>query len=403
MKTLKSFVMNKRILSLLVFLSVMGSIQAQTLDSIPPDTAGIRTLTSAELSKEMGCGWNVGNSLDAIGGETAWGNPMITKRLIDSVKAAGFKVVRIPVAWSKFTNPTTFTIDTIFMKRVEAVVNYVVENGMYAMLNIHWDGGWIQPTYAKQDYVNNRLAAMWKQIAIHFRNYDDHLILAGTNEVMVNNDYGTPREEYYTVQNSFNQTFVRTVRSTGGRNYYRYLAVQGFNTNINHTFNYFKMPLDVVPKKLFVEVHYYDPYNFTLNGNSAITQWGKYADKPANTETWANESFADGQFQKMKDKFVANGYGVIVGEYGAMARLNLGSSDLNTSYAGFRRYYIQYITQSMIKHGLVPVYWDNGGTGNKSMGIFNRKTGEVVYPELVKAIVNTTDSIKAVKTVTGQN
>ena len=289
------------------------------------------------------------------------------------------------------------------MKRVEAVVNYVVENGMYAMLNIHWDGGWIQPTYAKQDYVNNRLAAMWKQIAIHFRNYDDHLILAGTNEVMVNNDYGTPREEYYTVQNSFNQTFVRTVRSTGGRNYYRYLAVQGFNTNINHTFNYFKMPLDVVPKKLFVEVHYYDPYNFTLNGNSAITQWGKYADKPANTETWANESFADGQFQKMKDKFVANGYGVIVGEYGAMARLNLGSSDLNTSYAGFRRYYIQYITQSMIKHGLVPVYWDNGGTGNKSMGIFNRKTGEVVYPELVKAIVNTTDSIKAVKTVTGQN
>jgi len=113
MKTLKSFVMNKRILSLLVFLSVMGSIQAQTLDSIPPDTAGIRTLTSAELSKEMGCGWNVGNSLDAIGGETAWGNPMITKRLIDSVKAAGFKVVRIPVAWSKFTNPTTFTIDTI--------------------------------------------------------------------------------------------------------------------------------------------------------------------------------------------------------------------------------------------------------------------------------------------------
>jgi endoglucanase len=105
----------------------------------------------------------------------------------------------------------------------------------------------------------------------------------------------------------------------------------------------------------------------------------------------------------MKDKFIANGYGVIVGEYGAMARLNLGSSDLNASYAGFRRYYIQYITQSMAKHGLVPVYWDNGGTGNKSMGIFNRKTGEVIYPELVKAIINTTDSIKAVKIVTGQN
>ena len=399
MHQIKFQFMRKRFLLLFVFMSVLGIAKAQTLDSIAPDTAGIRAITSAELSKKMGSGWNVGNSLEAIGGETAWGNPLISKRLIDSVKAAGFNVIRIPVAWSKFTNATTYTIDTIFMKRVEEVVNFVLDNKMYAVMNMHWDGGWMQPTFAKQEYVNSRLAIMWKQIDIHFRNYDDHLIFAGTNEVMVAKDYSTPKKEYYTVQNSFNQTFVNTVRSTGGRNYYRYLAVQGFNTNIDHTYNFFIMPIDVVAKKLFVEVHYYDPYNFALNGNSAITQWGKYADKPANTETWANESYVDSQFQKMKTKFVDHGVGVIIGEYGANARLSLGSNGLNATYAGFRRYYMQYITQSIVKHGLMPVYWDNGNAGDKSMAIFNRLTGAIVYPEIVKAIVNTSEDIKAVKII----
>lgn len=379
----------------------MLTILSGASDNIAPDTTGIRALTSSDLSKEMGTGWNVGNSLEAIGGETAWGNPLIYKRLIDSVKAAGFNVIRIPVAWSKFTNAATFAIDTNFMKRVEVVVNYLLDNDMYAVMNLHWDGGWMQPTYAKKEYVNHRLATMWKQIAIHFRDYGDHLIFAGSNEVMIDGDYGTPKPEYYTVQNSFNQTFVNTVRATGGRNYHRYLAVQGFNTNINYTYSYFTMPVDVVAKKLFVEVHYYDPYNFTLNENTTITQWGKYANQPSKTETWANESYADAQFQKMKTKFINNGYGVILGEYGAMARLNLGSNDLNSTYAEFRRYYMQYITQSIVKHGLVPVYWDNGFPGNNSMGIFHRSTGAIADPEIVKAVVNTTDAITAVKIYTG--
>lgn len=381
----------------------MLTILAEASDKIAADSTGIRSITSAELSKEMGLGWNVGNSLEAIGGETAWGNPLISKRLIDSVKAAGFNVIRIPVAWSNFTNATAFTIDTVFMKRVEEVVNYVLANDMYAVMNLHWDGGWMQPTYAKQAYVNNRLATMWKQIAIQFRDYGDHLIFAGSNEVMVDGDYGTPKTEFNTVQNSFNQTFVSTVRATGGRNYYRYLAVQGFNTNIDYTYKFFILPADVVARKLFVEVHYYDPYNFTLNEDSKITQWGKYANQPTNTETWANESYADAQFHKMRSRFVNNGYGVILGEYGAMARLTLGSNDLNATHAEFRKYYMQYITQSIVKHELVPVYWDNGYPGDKSMGIFNRSTGAIANPEIVKAIVNTTDVINPVKIYTGSD
>jgi endoglucanase len=359
-------------------------------DSIAPDQTDMRDLTSIQLADEMGFGWNVGNSLDAISSETSWGNPKVTQRIIDSVKAAGFNAVRIPIAWSShFSDASIYTINSTWMDRVEEVVNYVLNNDMYAIINIHWDGGWMQPTYAQQEYVNNRLAIMWQQIAVRFRDYDDHLLFAGTNEVMVTNNYNAPTKEYYTVQNSFNQTFVTTVRSTGGRNVYRHLVVQGFNTNIGYTYSYFTIPTDMVENKLMVEVHYYDPYNFTLNTSSSKTQWGANATDASKVETWANESYADAQFQKMKTKFINNGYAVILGEYGAIARLNLGNDSLNAEHAEYRRYYMEYITNSIVQHGLVPFYWDNGGTGNNSMGLFNRSTGAKVYPKIISAITGT--------------
>lgn len=338
-----------------------------------------------ELTRLMGVGWNVGNSLDAVGGETNWGNPLITQQLINSVKAAGFDTLRVPVAWSKFSNEQNFTIQSSWMNRVEEVVNYALNANMYVIINIHWDGGWMQPTYAQQNYVNNRLSIMWTQIATHFRNYDDRLLFAGTNEVMVDGDYGTPTVEYYTVQNSFNQTFIDTVRATGGRNATRHLVVQGFNTNIDHTINFVEIPVDTVANRLMMEVHYYDPYNFTLNESSNITQWGSIATNPNATETWANESYVDSQFQRMKTNFVDRGIGVILGEYGVISRPNV------MGHETYRIYWNEYITQSAIDHGLVPVYWDNGYAGNAGMAIFDRNNGNQLYPNIVNAIVKAVD------------
>lgn len=349
---------------------------------MPPDNTDMRDLTSVQLTSEMGVGWNLGNSLEATpGDETAWGNPVVSKHLIDSVKAAGFTAVRIPVAWSKFSDASTFTIRASWMNRVEEVVNYVLDNDMYAIVNIHWDGGWMQPTYEDQYYVNTRLAAMWKQIATHFRDYNDYLLFAGTNEVMRNGDYGTPTKEYYSVQNGFNKTFVNTVRSTGGRNVYRHLVVQGFNTNIDHTVNFATIPKDTVANRLMMEVHYYDPFNFALNETSNISQWGSIATDGTRTETWANEDYVDAQFLKMKTNFVNKGYGVILGEYGAISRTDVADHEI------YRQYYIEYVTKSIVKHGLVPFYWDNGYSGNHGFAIFNRTTGTQHKPELIQAIV----------------
>ena len=347
---------------------------------IPADRSGMRDISSLALSVEMGIGWNLGNTLEAIGGETAWGNPMATRAFMDQVKAAGFNAVRIPVAWSKFSDATNFTINQAWMNRVQEVVDYAIDNGMYVVLNNHWDEGWMQPTFAKQDYVNDRLEKMWVQIALHFRDYEDRLLFAGTNEVLVAGDYGTPKPEYTEVQNSFNQTFVDAVRSTGGRNAYRNLVVQTFNTNINHGISFFEMPDDTAEDRLMVEVHYYDPFEFALKEDEEFTQWGKEATDPSKTASWGAESHADGQFQKMKENFIDNGVPVLLGEYCATDK-KAADNDI------YREYYLRYITKSATAHGLVPFYWDNGYAGDYGSALFNRTTGAQLYPELVKAVV----------------
>ena len=358
-----------------------NSCGATTTQAFALTVPGMRDLTSLQLSKLMGAGWNLGNSLEAIGGETAWGNAATTQAMINAVKAAGFKSIRIPVSWTQYAD-ANYTISSTWMARVTQVVNYAKTAGLVTVINIHWDGGWMQPTYAQQSAVNTRLAKLWTQIANNFKTYDDTLLFAGTNEVMVDGNYGTPTVEYYTVQNSFNQTFVNAVRATGGNNAARHLVVQGFNTNIDHTYNFFAMPADTVANRLTVEVHYYDPYNFTLNASSSIWQWGAGATNPAATETWANESYVDAQFQKMKSRFIDNGVPVILGEYAAMSRTNISGAET------YRQAWDQYITRAAFSRGVVPMYWDAGSTANNGSGLFNRATGQQVYPAIISALVN---------------
>ncbi len=357
------------------------------VDDLPyelePDNSGLLNLTSIEMSTNLGIGWNLGNALEALDDngreETLWGNPIITQRLLDGVEAAGFSSVRLPVAWSDFADPFNYTIRQERMDRVTEVVDYVLNTGMSVVMNIHWDGGWMQPTYEQKDYVNERIEVMWTQIARHFQEYDERLLFAGTNEVMVTDDYSTPTKEYYSTQNSFNQAFVDAVRLTGGRNAYRHLVVQGFNTNIDHTVNFAEMPTDSVADRLLMEVHFYDPFQFTLDTSSDVTQWGNDAN-PDKKATWdSDESHVERQFQKMQSHFVDNGIGVILGEYGVEARESVADHE------HYRILWNETITRSALEHGMAPMYWDNGYP--TSMGLFNRSNGSQAHPELIRAII----------------
>ena len=374
------------------------SVRQTTKDfSIPPDKTGMES-DSKVLAKKINLGWNLGNTLEAIGGETAWGNPKASKALIDLVKASGFNAVRIPCAWDQYLeNQTTYKIKDLWLARVKEVVDYCIENDMYAILNIHWDGGWLEnnPTPDKQAEVNKKQKAIWEQIALYFRNYDERLLFAGTNEVHTTS--GNPTQANFDVQMSYNQTFVDAVRFTGGKNAYRNLIIQAYNTNIDQAVAYLKISTDYVPDRLMVEVHHYDPWNFC--GLEKDETWGKYAalwGQPyeqyaigvlaGRAATWGKEDYLKTQFNKIKTSFVDKGYPVILGEYGVIRRTTY-SGDALMHHLDSRAYYLRYVTEQAKNYGLIPFYWDDGGIGNLAFGIIDRKTNRIADEKALNALI----------------
>ena len=347
---------------------------------IAADKTGVEK-NAIQLASSIQLGWNLGNTMEVPGDETGWGNPKTTKEIIDMVKAAGFDAVRIPCAWNSYIeNSVTCKLKESWINRVKEVVGYCIDNDMYAIINIHWDGGWLEenPVYAKQEAVNAKQTALWEQIAMAFRDYDEHLLFAGTNEVHAG--YGTPSAENLKVQMSFNQTFVDAVRSTGGKNAYRNLIVQAYNTNIDLAYNELKMPTDQVKSRLFAEVHYYDPWDFCgANSNDgAKFYWGKEGGYTEGISSYGQEDHVRAQFAKMKSKFVDKGIPVIMGEYGAVNRTAaLASEAEKLKHQESRKYFLKYTTQIMRENGILPFYWDNGHIGKDGFGLFNRKTKTV--------------------------
>src|SRR5262249_48687101 len=121
--------------------------------------------TAQQIAGEIKAGWNLGNSLEAQCGESAWGNPVVNPRLIDAVKAAGFNAIRIPAAWDCHANRSNLIIDADWLARVKQVIDYAYDAHLYIILNIHWDGGWLQdhPVAALQSAINHKQQAYWTQ------------------------------------------------------------------------------------------------------------------------------------------------------------------------------------------------------------------------------------------------
>lgn len=355
------------------FSIIKGFLTILIIGLCMPLPANAQLPEATEIANEMTIGWNIGNCLEVPDGETAWGNPMVTQQLIDAVYDAGFNTIRIPCAWNSHADQSTLEIDTSWLARVKEVVDYGYAHDMYVILNSHWDNGWLEenPFYSMQAEVNTRQAAYWTQIADYFTDYDEHLLFAGTNEVHA--DYSEPTAEYIEVQQSYLQTFVDAVRATGGNNASRTLIVQTYNTNIWHGLNYFSLPDDTISDRLMVEVHHYDPYDFTLNTNNTCIYWGSpYPGQSACS--WAQESYIDDLFSRVGTQWTAKGIPVIMGEYGAIKRTSLNDADAIAS----REYWLEYNTAAAKNNGVIPVYWDNGYAGDNGLALFDRNTGAIV-------------------------
>lgn len=370
----------------------------------PASVKPFRELSAEEITAQMGAGWNLGNQLEAsIGGmvyETAWNNPVITPELLQFVKAQGFSTVRIPVSYLRHigTEQSGYHIDENWMVRVNQVVDYAIDAGLYVIINVHGDGygtvdgGWLLPHQSDQEEILKKYAAVWRQIATRYKDYDEHLIFESMNEIGAESNCS---DSLYKNINAYNQTFLDTVRQTGGNNDRRWVLVPGYNTNIDKTTDGsgFVLPKDTYlsgnvaagEHRIMVSVHYYDPWGFCGAENDDATQWGVDADS-TKTAGWGDEVYMEQQFAKLHEKFSSQGYPVVIGEYGSIDK-----SPADAQNTAFRVHFASKVCEKAVKYGLVPVYWDNGYNGKYGFGLFQRQTISVTQPEIVAAIIEAFD------------
>lgn len=355
------------------------------------------------IENEMGQGINLGNTMEATRPvltkdsyteatdfETNWGSCVITQEVIDGIHSYGFNTLRIPVAWSNMVDldDPNYTIDEKYLGRVEEIVNYALNDGMYVIINDHWDSGWWgsfgaayrdedgnkQPNEALRQQAWVRYVSYWTQIANRFKDYSDHLIFEGANEELglrLNDGVhaegfagggtgdavkGTlTRDECYQTTNMINQLFVNIVRSTGGNNEYRHLLIPGFGTDIDSTVDgRFAMPEDTEENgvsKLSVSVHYYTPWAFCGDDSE-----GDYEE--------SDKAFTRSELSLMR-YFSEQGYGVIMGEFGVCNPRQEKVCD--------------WLYDTMCyssDFGILPVLWDSAGR------YYNRAKCQMKYADV---------------------
>ena len=368
----------------LLILTVLGSTVSFAPLGLPIATAGAQELPNAtEIAPRMYPGWNLGNTLEGggtdnvytnnggLGAEKAWQGTTTTQAIIDFVAAQGFKSVRIPASWvmGHIIDAEELTIDPVWMNRVKEIVDYCINDGLYVLLNDHWDGGWIQGTF-KKDISESTVTAncekmkkLWTQIAEVFKDYDEHLLFAGLNEPEAET------EAQIATLMTYEQAFIDAVRATGGNNASRTLVVQGPNTSIELSSQYVDMSkfVDTASKALMIEVHYYSPPQFTgvwegPNGDEPFYFWGAANHISSGTYkkyncTWGEEAYVREQFQMMKEAFVDKGYPVILGEYGANWR-EFTNSSIQKKHDASLWLFHKTINEEAIKRGIIPYVWD---------------------------------------------
>ena len=326
-------------------------------------------------------GTNLGNTL-----ESTWGYPAPTKALIDAMHNAGFKTVRVPCAW--YFNSTNGTINSSYMTQVTNVVNWAIADGMYVVINDHWDTGWFSSAdfSSYNSTLNTQNVNLWTQVANNFKNTSStQLLFACTNEPNANNQTQT------TVLYQYYQNWINAIRANGGNNATRWLVLQGPGCNIDNTCAWgTSMPSDSA-HKLMMEVHDYDPYQFTLmdgdqSWGAMFYFWGNGYHSSTLTSrnaTWGEESYFVTEFNKMKTNFKDRGYPVLMGEWRAEPKgshSDLTGSNITLNYDACT-YWDKYFENLCAQYGFYATAWDTPGQ------IFDWTTGAVKDQTQINALL----------------
>ena len=377
----------KRILSLfLCLMTALSCVSFASAEDAAAPVMAFRDLNAEEITRAMGLGWNLGNTFDAhtafTPDEVLWQPTYTTPGLITAVHDAGFSTMRLPVTWGTMIDDANgYAINEAWLSRIQDVADYAVRHDMFVIINIHHDGaeqtGWLRVAAEGEQFeaVKAKFAAVWEQIALRFRDYDEHIIFECMNEVTGDDSTQEGIIRDFRHIEELNQLFVDTVRATGGNNAKRWLMVVPRYTNIVNVLNDaygFTMPKDSCePARLMLSVHDYD-WVFGLQENMNATIWNQ--DKALSLMK---------NFLALKEKFTDKGIPVVLGEYGAAHKNNDGA----------RAYYYEAMTRMSVMCGVVPVCWSagwynlNAKPADYSMCFFDRKTYEQPFPGVVSAML----------------
>lgn len=372
----------------LVCIMISAVILALSLCSCGTGKTETPESSTMEYVQSLGIGINLGNTFEACGSwikgnsvsdyETAWGSPKITKRIIQGYADAGFGVVRIPVAWSNMMDEN-YVISDEYIDRVKEVTKWVVDCGMKAIVNIHWDGGWWEQFPYDEEECMRKYEAIWTQLCEAFGDFGLEVMFEALNEEgcwdSLWNRYGWGEQpgkaEAYALLGRINQKFVDTVRASGGNNATRHLLIAGYATDVENTCDeMFVLPNDPAGRYA-VSVHYYTPSTFAIIEEDA--SWGKAR------STWGTEDdYAELErlMDMLEETFIKNGIPVIVGEYGCAQ---------GNKTPEMVRLYVTSVCQAVYQRGMCPVLWDTTGS------FYDRTACEFFDSELLAQMVKIRD------------
>ncbi|MDQ0194154.1 cellulase family glycosylhydrolase [Paenibacillus wynnii] len=364
-RTTKSFILT-------VVTTLLLSLFSTVASAAPGDDQKASSTPQSKLQSyvdDMQPGWNLGNTLDAVGAdETAWGNPRVTKELIQQIAKQGYKSIRIPITWDQHIGPAPgYTIDPAYLDRVQEVVGWALDSNLYVMINLHHDSWlWVSSMEKNHDIVFARYKSAWTQIADRFKNYPDKLMFESINEPRFS-EGGTVDESKMTqMLGELNVSFHEIVRKSGGLNAVRPLVLPTLYTSpeqarLDELYKSITMLND---PNLIATVHYYGFWPFSVN--------------IAGYTTFEKDTKNDiiQTFDKVYNTFVARGIPVIVGEYGLLG------FDRNTGVIeqGEKLKFFEFLSQYLESKDITSMLWDNGQH-------FNRTTYKWSDPELYNVLM----------------
>jgi endoglucanase len=353
-------------------------------EPVIPDTPGFH------MVQELRLGWNLGCSLEAfftdedgnaetgLHTETMWGNPATTPAVMETLCAAGFRTVRIPVTWANHMDAAG-VIDPAWMARVRAVVDYAYDTGLYVILNMHNDDYYNYiPGLAAEAATTAWYCRTWAQIAAEFADYGERLLFEAMNEPKVVGSALEWQGGLYSerqVLNRLNAAFVTTVRAAGGQNPTRWLLLPTYAASYAPlAMRALRLPED---DRLIVSIHAYYPWEYT---EASFGEAAAYTD--------ADKAAVTRMLEDIYRVFIAKGIPVYLGEFGA--------ADKNNS-ADRARYAADYITQAA-RYGMACGWWDNGllpeeEAQGRSFALLNRRDCSWYEPEIVAALTAAASSL----------